>query len=165
MLALGLMKFRLRVLKKSKLKRWRRHVSIGDLLFERSEIAELNRFGSGTTCYENVLVIGDVEVGKNCWIGPNVVLDGSGGLRIGDNVVISAGAQIYTHLSLIPGIKTSDINTEATIIGNYVYIGPNSIISKGVVIGNHSLIGALSFVDKNIPSNSKFIANKLTTKK
>jgi acetyltransferase-like isoleucine patch superfamily enzyme len=40
----------------------------------------------------------DVTVGKNCWIGPNVILDGSGGgLFIGDYVDISAGVHIYTH--------------------------------------------------------------------
>ena len=33
--------------------------------------------------YDSVLVIGDVQVGKNTWIGPFVVLDGSGGLEIG----------------------------------------------------------------------------------
>ena len=54
----------------------------------------------GTSCYNNVLIIGDVKVGKNTWIGPNVILDGSGGLEIGDFVSISAGVQIYTHDSL-----------------------------------------------------------------
>ncbi len=48
--------------------------------------------------YDNVLVLGDVRVGRNTWIGPGCILDGSGGgLRIGDWCSISAGVQIYTH--------------------------------------------------------------------
>jgi acetyltransferase-like isoleucine patch superfamily enzyme len=43
-----------------------------------------------------------------------------------------------------------------TVIGNNVYIGPNSVISKGVIIGDNVIIGALSFVNSNIKSNSKF---------
>ena len=48
--------------------------------------------------YDNVLVLGDVIVGRNTWIGPGCILDGSGGgLEIGDWCSISAGVQIYTH--------------------------------------------------------------------
>jgi UDP-3-O-[3-hydroxymyristoyl] glucosamine N-acyltransferase len=62
----------------------RRHVSVGDLLTDRWEIARDYGFGEGTSCYDNVLILGDVKVGKHCWIGPNVILDGQGGLTIGD---------------------------------------------------------------------------------
>jgi hypothetical protein len=35
--------------------------------------------------YDNVLVLGDVMVGRHTWIGPGCSLDGSGGdLQIGD---------------------------------------------------------------------------------
>src|SRR5260370_29734578 len=77
--------------------RFHRRVSFGDLLTDRWENAREYGFGEGTSCYDNVLVLGDVKVGRNCWIGPNVVLDGSGGLKIGDNCSISAGVQLYTH--------------------------------------------------------------------
>jgi UDP-3-O-[3-hydroxymyristoyl] glucosamine N-acyltransferase len=70
--------------------KFRRHVSVGDLLTDRWEIARDYWFGEGTSCYDNVLILGDVEVGKHCWIGPNVILDGQGGLTIGDHCDISA---------------------------------------------------------------------------
>ena len=81
-------------------KNFNRHVSIQDLLSDRWETASFYGFGEGTSCYNNVLIIGDVKVGKNTWIGPNVILDGSGGLEIGDFVSISAGVHIYTHDTL-----------------------------------------------------------------
>ena len=74
-----------------------RSLSLGDYINDRWERAKKEGFGEGTSVYDNVLILGDVKVGKHCWIGPNVVLDGSGGLEIGDYVHVSAGAQIYTH--------------------------------------------------------------------
>jgi len=103
------------------------------------------------------LVLGDVSVGKNCWIGPNVILDGSGNLKIGDFVSISAGVQIYSHDSIgwaLSGGK-DEYEYAPTIIGSNVYIGPNVIIQKGVTIGNKVIIGANSFVNRNISDNSK----------
>jgi acetyltransferase-like isoleucine patch superfamily enzyme len=53
----------------------------GDLLTDRRGIARDYGFGSGTSCYDNVLILGDVTVGKHCWIGPNVILKGVGNTR------------------------------------------------------------------------------------
>ena len=75
----------------------RRFLPAADLLEDRWQRARAYGFGEGTSCYDNVLILGEVSVGRNCWIGPNVVLDGSGGLSIGDHVDISAGVQIYSH--------------------------------------------------------------------
>lgn len=138
----------LRWLKK---KKFNRHTSLGDLIFSRSNTAEFYGFGAGTTCYNNVLILGDVTVGKNCWIGPNVILDGSGGLTLGDNCTISAGVHLYTHNS----IDMKNIKRQSTNVGNNVYIGPNSVIQMGVEIGDNTLIGALSLVNKSIPSSNK----------
>lgn len=144
-------------LRKDKLANYKRHVSIGDLIFERDETAKFLGFGEGTTCYNNVLVLGDVTVGKNTWIGPNVILDGSGGLVIGDHVSISAGVQIYTHHTVNKSVTlgSSPVQKEKTVIGNGVYIGPNSVIQMGVTIGDSSIIGALSLVNRDIPPMSK----------
>jgi hypothetical protein len=57
-------------------------------------------FGEDISAYDSCLVIGDVKVGKGCWIGPFAILDGYGGLTIGDCCTISAGAHIYTHYSV-----------------------------------------------------------------
>jgi UDP-3-O-[3-hydroxymyristoyl] glucosamine N-acyltransferase len=88
----------LRILAVRKKRKFDRKVSIGDRLTEREDNAAAYGFGEGTTMYDNVLVRGDVNVGRNTWIGPGCILDGSGGdLRIGDWCSISAGVQIYTH--------------------------------------------------------------------
>jgi len=138
--------------------KYNRHVPIGDLLTSRWETAEFLGFGKDTSCYNNVLVLGNVTVGENTWIGPNVILDGSGGdLSIGDYCSISAGVQIYTHdtVAWSTSLGVKDIDKKATKIGHGVYIGPNCIIQKGVTIGNGAVIGAMSFVNHDVEANSR----------
>jgi acetyltransferase-like isoleucine patch superfamily enzyme len=105
-----------------------------------------------------VLVRGDVRVGKNTWIGPGCILDGSGGaLQIGDWCSISAGAQIYTHhtVNRSTSLGEKPIDCAPTTIGNGVYIGPNAVIQMGVTLGDRAIIGANSFVNRNVPSGAR----------
>jgi acetyltransferase-like isoleucine patch superfamily enzyme len=147
----------LAVLQQEMREKHQRHVSVGDLLTDRWETAKRLKFGSGTSCYDNVLIIGDVTVGSNCWIGPNVVLDGSGGLSIGDYVDISAGAQIYTHDTVRRATSggVEPIDCAPTKIGSRVYIGPQAVIQKGVVIGDGAVIGAMSLVNSDVPPGAR----------
>jgi acetyltransferase-like isoleucine patch superfamily enzyme len=99
-----------------------------------------------------------VTVGKNCWIGPNVILDGSGGgLSIGDYVDISAGVHIYTHNTVNRAISggVAGVEYAPTRIGSRVYIGPQSVIQKGITIGDRVVIGAMSLVNRDVPSDSR----------
>ena len=149
------------ILFQGKKNKFNRSLPLGDCFVNRWEKAKALGFGEGTSVYDNVLILGDVKIGKNCWIGPNVVLDGSGGLTIGDNCSISAGVQVYSHDSIkwaISGGK-EDYEYAKTIIEDNVYIGPNVIIEKGVKIGNRVIIGANSFVNCDIPSDSKAYGN------
>ena len=135
----------------------KRHVSTGDLLADRWETARSLGFGEGTSCYDNVLVLGEVTVGRHCWIGPNVVLDGSGGLSIGDHVDICAGSQIYSHSTVRRALSggTEPVAYAPTRLGSRIYIGPQAVITMGVVIGDGATIGALSFVERDVPAGSK----------
>ena len=108
--------------------------------------------------YDNVLVLGDVRVGRNTWIGPGCILDGSGGgLRIGDWCSMSAGVQIYTHNTVNRSISLGEkpIDYSPTRIGDGVYIGPNAVIQMGVTIGDKAIIGANSLVNRDIPPGAK----------
>ena len=136
--------------------RWNRDLPLEELIFDRWERARQLGFGEGTSVYHNSYIYGDVRVGKYTWIGPFTLLDGTGGLEIGDYCNISSGVQIYTHDTVkwaLSGGK-AEYERAPVKIGNCCYIGPNTVITKGVTIGDHSLIGAYTLVNKSIPENS-----------
>ncbi|MGQ9581832.1 MAG: acyltransferase [Armatimonadota bacterium] len=133
--------------------RWKRDLPFDEILFDRWERAKSLGFGEGSSIYHNSYVYGDVRVGKNTWIGPYTLLDGSGGLTIGDYCSISAGVHIYTHDTVkwaVSGGK-AEYERAPVKIGNCCYIGSQTVITKGVTIGDHCVIGACSFVDRDIP--------------
>lgn len=137
--------------------KFNRTLPFADYIVDRWEKARELGFGEGASIYDSSLVLGDVKVGNDTWIGPFTVLDGSGGLVIGSNCAISAGVQIYTHdtveRSLSGGV--APVVRARTIIGSNCYIGPNAVIAKGVTIGDRVVIGANSLVLKDIPAGVK----------
>ena len=134
-----------------------RTVSFGDYIVDRWEKASALGFGDGASIYDSSIVLGDVSVGERTWIGPFVILDGSGGLEIGKNCSISSGVQIYSHDTIDWAVSGGEAPYDyaPTRIGDNCYIGPNTIIAKGISIGDRSIIGANSLVLSDIPSGSK----------
>lgn len=134
-----------------------RILPFGDVIVDRWEKAKFLGFGAGTSVYDSSLVLGEVTVGDQVWIGPQTVLDGGAAkLTIGSYCSISAGVQIYTHDSVgwaVTGGKQK-YSFAPVSIGSCVYIGPQTIISKGVTIGNHCIIGACSLVNTSFPDFS-----------
>lgn len=132
---------------------WNRSLPFDELLFDRWERARALGFGEGTGIYHNSYVYGDVRVGQHTWIGPFTVLDGSGGIDIGDFCSISSGVHIYSHDSVKWALSGGKVPYEQkpVRIGNCCYIGSDTVIAKGATIGNHVLVAACSFVNKDLP--------------
>ena len=148
-------------LRKEYRKKWKRDLPFEELSSDRWERAQELGFGKDTSIYHNSYVFGNVKIGKNTWIGPFTILDGSGGLEIGDNCSVSSGVQIYSHNSVRWAVSKGKEKYEKkpVLIESYCFIGPNSIIKNGVKIGKHSVIGALSFVNKDVEPFSIIAGN------
>ena len=88
--------------------------------------------------------VGEPSIGEGCWIGAFCVLDGSGGLTIGKGCNLSAGTQIYTHSTAARCISEGKrpIERRPTMIGDFVYLGANSVVLMGSEIGDHSVVAA-----------------------
>jgi acetyltransferase-like isoleucine patch superfamily enzyme len=137
--------------------KYKRVLPLNEVFTDRWEKAKFLGFGQRTSVYDSVVVIGNVEVGENTWIGPFCLLDGSGGLKIGSNCSISTGVQIYSHdtvqWAVSGGVAPYEYGT--TVIEDNCYIGPNTIIAKGVTIAKGTIVGANSFVNRSFEAGVK----------
>ena len=133
--------------------RWDRDLPLEELIHDRWDRARTLGFGEGASIYHSSYVYGRVSVGAHTWIGPLTVLDGSGGLTIGDHCSISAGVMIYTHDTVKWALSggRADYERAPVVIGNNCHIGSQVVIAKGVTIGDHCVVGACSFVNRDLP--------------
>ena len=101
---------------------------------------------------------GYIDVGSNRFIGPNTVIQGYGGVTIGNNVLIAGNSFISSSNHVYENVtKERFLKDEAgkyTAINDNTWIGSNVTIVAGVQIGEGCVIGAGSVVTKNIPDFS-----------
>jgi acetyltransferase-like isoleucine patch superfamily enzyme len=130
-----------------------RDLPLEELVFDRWERARALGFGENASIYHNAYVFGDVAVGPGTWIGPLVMLDGSGGLQIGTTCSISTGVHVYTHDTVRWALSGAAHEPERAPvhIGSCTYIGAQAVILKGVTIGDHCVVGAGALVNRDVP--------------
>jgi len=141
--------------------RYRRSLPLGDELVDRWERAEFLGFGKDVSIYDSSVILGDVKVGDGTWIGPQTVLDGSGGLSVGHHCSISAGVHLYSHDTVtwaLTGGKAA-YRRMPTRVGDCCYLGPLAIVTAGVTIGDHCVIGAHALVSGDVPSHAIVFGN------
>lgn len=97
-----------------------------------------------------------VKIGDNNWINSKFWIYGEPYLiKIGNNNQITAGVKIFTHGGgHVLRSKYPNFNTHGKVeIGDWCYIGNNTLIMPGVKIGDHVLIAAGSVITKSVPDN------------
>jgi acetyltransferase-like isoleucine patch superfamily enzyme len=101
---------------------------------------------------------GYIEIGERSFIGPNTIIQGYGGVFIGNkvrvagNVFISSSNHIFENSN--PENFLDEEEGKVTRINDNTWIGSNVTIVAGVEIGKYCVIGAGSVVTKNIPDYS-----------
>ena len=100
--------------------------------------------GSNTRIQRRTEVHGDVKIGENTIIGPDVFI--SSGSHLFDFISeLTINEQDILFASINAGSPSNPVN-----IGNDVWIGRLVTIMPGVNIGNRSIIGANSVVTRNV---------------
>jgi acetyltransferase-like isoleucine patch superfamily enzyme len=96
-----------------------------------------------------IMIPGKIAIGNNSHINRGCLLDGRGGLIIGNSVSISH------YVSIVTG--SHDVNDPCfggiflpIAIENYVWIGVNATILQGVRIGEGAVVAAGSVVTKDV---------------
>lgn len=95
----------------------------------------------------------NITLGDNVYIAHDVWMNGTGGLKIKDGVIISPKVVIATTKhEYVDGRISHSISSNAPItIGEGSWICSNCTITKGVMIGIGCIVGANSSVTKDIP--------------
>lgn len=106
---------------------------------------------------QGTLILGDVTIEENCWIGYYCLLEGlNAPLVIKKNSVVASYATIYTHNTMWRDIGLGDKIIAQVEVGENVHIGHGAVIvpkkSGRICIGEHSIIQAYSVVSSDVPS-------------
>lgn len=127
----------------------------------RKDITPFNKFEIGEkSVIESFCVInnavGDITIGSESRMGIGGVLIGPA--QIGNNVQIAQNVTIsgmdHNYEDIARTIVEQGVTASIIIISDDVWIGANSVITKGVRIGKHSVIAASSVVTKDVPEYS-----------
>ncbi|MCX5865888.1 MAG: gamma carbonic anhydrase family protein [Proteobacteria bacterium] len=118
------------------------------------------RLEEGVYIHPSASVIGDVIIGKNCFVGPGAVLRGDfGGIRIGDGTCVQDNAVVHADPEFTASFgRGCHIAHGAVVhhseIGDNVLIGIGAIILPQCRIGDDVLIAAGTLLTPNtrIPS-------------
>lgn len=100
--------------------------------------------------HAGVTIGSDNFIASQFWMGTEAYL-----ITIGSHCQITNGVQIFTHGGggvLRHKYPRFDCFGKV-VIGNYVYLGGNSLVMPGVTISDNVLVAAGSVVTKSIPPN------------
>lgn len=97
--------------------------------------------------YLGVNIGEDNLLGKNHWSSEPYLI------TVGSHCQLT-NCQIFTHggAQVVRNIDPTFDTFGKVVIGDYVYIGSNSLIMPGVTIGNNALVAAGSVVTKSVPA-------------
>lgn len=111
------------------------------------------QIGEGTWVAEAATIIGDVRIGRNCWIGPCAVLRGDfGTIGIGDETAVEDGAVIHTPRTVTIGHRVTIGHLAMVhnrVVKDYAVIGMNSTLGDDAEVGTWSIVAEHSLVKKN----------------
>jgi acetyltransferase-like isoleucine patch superfamily enzyme len=91
-----------------------------------------------------------LRIGHNCWFGQNTILDGAGGLEIGNGVRVGMYSQIWTHVASGEQIEGCILYSKRkTIINDDVWLVGSCVVGSGIVLGKRSTALINSVITKD----------------
>lgn len=106
--------------------------------------------------HNTAVIIGDVVIGPNCYVGPGAVLRGDFG-----RIVIAEGSNVQ-ETCVIHSFPNQDVILERNshighgavlhgcIIRENALVGMNAVVMDKAVVGKNCIVGALSFIKAGV---------------
>jgi len=112
--------------------------------------------GEGTKIVGPLFCTGELRIGKNCWIGRNLTINGNGTVEIGDNCDLAPEVMFLTGGHEIGGSERRAGKGEhyRIRVGNGTWIGGRTTVMRDVFIGSGCVLTACACVTKDIPDNT-----------
>lgn len=107
-----------------------------------------------TTLHDECLVMSGngVSIGQHGWFGQNTILDGAGGLTIGNGVRVGMYSQIWTHVAAGEQIEGCTLYGERpVVIEDDVWLVGSCIVASGVTVGARTVALSGSNITKSWP--------------
>jgi len=102
-----------------------------------------------------------ISIGKNFAANRNVILDGTGGIEIGDGTGFGPNCVLLSHEHTMLTKKSyfvdQDYKKRPVRIGANVWIASNCFIKAGVTIGDNAVVASCSHVIEDIAENERVI--------
>ena len=118
-------------------------------------------FKNNVLLNRNSMVIaksGAIIFGSNSSIGSNSVIVSTGGIELGESVLLAGGCYLSagSYRPDVSGpIMDQDVYTNGPIrIGANSWLGTRTTILDGVTIGENAVIGACALVNKDVPDRA-----------
>jgi acetyltransferase-like isoleucine patch superfamily enzyme len=110
------------------------------------------KIGDWNVFHNDMLIMAEdtLTIGHNCWFGQNTILDGAGGLEIGNGVRVGMYSQVWTHIASGEQIEGCVFYSKRkSIIKDNVWLVGSCVVGSGVVLGERSTILINSVVTKD----------------
>jgi UDP-2-acetamido-3-amino-2,3-dideoxy-glucuronate N-acetyltransferase len=144
--------------------------------FHPSADVQTTAIGEGTRVWQFCVILPGAKIGEGCNICAHVLIEND--VRIGDNVTVKSGVQLWDGVSLEddvfvgPNVTfTNDFHPRSrqyperfarTVVKRGASIGANATILPGVSIGEKAMIGAGAVVTRDVPDYATVIGNPAT---
>lgn len=137
------------------------------LVFFKYRGVRFGSVGSGAVfkaVSSNYLNSRKISLGRNVHIGPRALIDGAGGVVVGEGSIVAPGVTIYSRThnfdENLTALPFDNVMLVAPVsVGRYVWIRAQVTILPGVHIGDGAIIGAGSVVSKDVPAGAIVVGN------
>jgi UDP-2-acetamido-3-amino-2,3-dideoxy-glucuronate N-acetyltransferase len=134
---------------------------------------QTKNIGSGTTIWQNCVILEGAKLGRNCNINALTFIENE--VVIGDNVTVKCGVELWDGMHLEDGVF---VGPNVTFVNDFLprskqhsaerlktklckgsSLGANSTIMGGISVGKYAMVGAGSVVTRDVPDHGLVYGN------